>query len=382
MVKNLSTDVVIIGAGVSGCSIAYQLSKAGVSVIVVERAEIAAEASSAAAGLLSPAGVLIGPATGAALYLAGWSIMLETIAEIVRISGIDVECRQVGGLHVFADEDEHTRLERYARVWRAQGSEATWLSQSQLQQVEPLLPERYTTALSVPLATSIRPHLVTRAYAEAARSLGAQFYEHTEITGFQRQGQKITGIETLNGETITCDRVVIAAGAWSPQLTKQLNLTLPVFPARGQILALHQPEQPLQHVIFGNGLYLVPKIDQTIYVGATTERVGFDRHNTAGGLAWLLTSAISLVPSLEQAALAKIWTGLRPMSADGYPILGYAPGWENVVLATGHGSGGFELSALTGRTIADLITTGHLAPVIQPFGLERFAHATKPTAEA
>src|ERR1700733_14315408 len=104
MNKSLTTDVVIIGAGVSGCSIAFQLRKAGVDVIVVEREEIAAEASSAAAGLLSPAGVLTGPADGAKLYLAAWSMILDTIAEIVRISGIDVECRQVGGLHVFTDE--------------------------------------------------------------------------------------------------------------------------------------------------------------------------------------------------------------------------------------------------------------------------------------
>ncbi|BCL78667.1 glycine oxidase ThiO [Ktedonobacteria bacterium brp13] len=345
-------------------------------MIVVEREEIAAEASSAAAGLLSPAGVLTGPADGANLYLAGWSIILDTIAEIVRVSGIDVECRQVGGLHVFTDENERAHLERYAEVWRTQGSEATWLADDQLQQEEPLLNAHYTTALSVPLATSIRPRLVTQAYAESARALGAHIYEHTEVTGFQWHKQSITGVETANGETIHCGRVVIATGAWSSQLTEQLGFTLPVFPSRGQILALQQPEQPLQHTIFGKGLYLVPKVDQTIYIGATREHVGFDKSNTAGGIAWLLSTAISLVPTLEQAAIAKIWTGLRPMSEDGFPILGYAPNWENIILATGHGAGGFELSALTGRTIADLITTGQLTPVIQPFGLARF---NKPT---
>jgi glycine oxidase len=149
-------------------------------------------------------------------------------------------------------------------------------------------------------------------------------------------------------------------------------LSIPVVPARGQILSLKQPQPPLKYTIFGRGLYLVPKVDNTIYVGATIELVGFDKSNTAGGLLWLLSNALQLVPEFEHAALANIWSGLRPMSQDSYPILGKAPGWENVILATGHGAGGFELSAITGKTIAELITTGQTPEVIQPFGLERF----------
>ena len=122
----------------------------------------------------------------------------------------------------------------------------------------------------------------------------------------------------------------------------------------------------------GNGIYLVPKIDNTIYVGATVEQEGFDKSNTAGGIAWLLSRAVQLVPELEDAVIVDIWAGLRPWSQDSYPILGKAPGWENVILATGHGPGGFELSAITGKTIAKLITSGQTPALIQPFGLERF----------
>jgi glycine oxidase len=116
----------------------------------------------------------------------------------------------------------------------------------------------------------------------------------------------------------------------------------------------------------------VPKINHTIYVGATVEQAGFDKSNTAGGVAWLLSSAIQLVPELEHATIVDIWSGLRPWSQDSYPILGKAPGWENVILATGHGPGGFELSAITGKTIAELITSGQTPALIQSFGLERF----------
>ncbi|MGI9062106.1 MAG: glycine oxidase ThiO [Ktedonobacteraceae bacterium] len=367
-----ATDVVIIGGGVIGCSIAYHLSKAGVQVRVVEREEIAAEASSAAAGLLAPTGVLTGPKVGADLFLASWSITADLIAEIEAVSGVQVEYQRTGSLHVVTNADEQSRWQRYAEAWQAQGTEAKWLRGDEVHQYEPVLHPAIEAALYIPHAASIRPRLMTRAYAEAARKLGAHISEHTEVTGFQQNAGKVIGIQTATGETIACSRVVIAAGAWSAQSGNWLGLPIPVVPARGQILSLRQPATPLKHTIFGRELYLVPKVDNTIYVGATVEQVGFDKSNTAGGLNWLLSHAIQLVPELEHAALANIWSGLRPWSPDSYPILGKAPGWENVILATGHGAGGFELSAITGKTIAELITSGHIAELIRPFGIERF----------
>src|SRR6266566_1102 len=369
---NQTTDVAIIGGGVIGCSIAYQLSKAGVQFSVVEREEIAAEASSAAAGLLAPAEVLMGPKAGADLFLASWAITAETIAEIETLSGIRVEYSQTGTLYVLTGADDQSSLRRYAEIWQAQGFEATWLSRDEVRSYEPLLNHAIDSALFVPQTVSIKPRLVTRAYAEAARKSGTIFYEHTEVTGLQLGSGRVVGIQTAQGQTIHCNRVVIATGAWSSHIGSWLGLTIPVFPARGQILSLKQPATPLKYTIIGNEIYMVPKIDNTIYVGATVEQVGFDKNNTAGGIAWLLSSAIQLVPELEHAAIADIWSGLRPWSEDSYPILGKAPGWENVILATGHGPGGFELSAITGKTIADLITTGQTPALIQPFGLERF----------
>ena len=376
MAMNQSTDVAIIGGGVEGCSIAYQLSKAGVQVSVIEREEVAAEASSAAAGLLAPAGVLTGPKAGADLYLASWSMTPTLIEEIEAASGVQVEYLRTGSLHVVTDADEETHLRKYETVWKAHGAEVDWIKGDELHRLEPLLPLEIDAALSIPHAASIRPRLMTRAYAEAALILGAQFYEHTEVIGFQQSEGKVTGVQTKQGETIACERVVIATGAWSAQVGRWLGLEIPVFPARGQILALKQPQTPLTHTIFGNGLYLVPKVDNTIYIGATVEQVGFDKSNTAGGVVWLLSRAIELLPGLAEAALADIWAGLRPWSADSYPILGKAPGWENVFLATGHGAGGFELSAITGKTMAELLTTGQIPALIQPFGLERFEGQT------
>lgn len=367
-----TTDVLIIGGGVIGSVIAYHLRKAGIEVAIVEREEVAAEASSAAAGLLAPGGVLNGPKAVADLFLASWAITADMLAEVEAVSGVQIEYQRTGALHVSTDAEELRQLRAYAQVWQEHGLEVTWLHGEAVHQYEPILSPAFDTALYVPHATSIRPRLVTRAYATAARKLGAQLYEHSEVVGIQQDAGKVVAVQTAQGETIACNRLVIASGAWSEQVGKWLGLSIPVVPSRGQILSLRQPATPLRHTIFVGDIYLVPKVDHTIYVGATREQVGFDKSITAGGIAWLFQQALPAIPALEQAELVSIWTGLRPLSRDASPILGKAPGWENVTLATGHGAGGFELSAITGKTIAELLLTGQTPPLIQPFGLERF----------
>ncbi len=374
MSEKRATDVLIIGGGVIGCAIAYQLSKAGVEVSVVERAEIASEASSAAAGLLAPGGVLNGPRTVADLFLASWSITADVLAEVEALSGVSIEYQRTGALHVSTDAEGLRQLHAYAHVWQEHGFEATWLDAHEVWQYEPTLNVTFDTALYIPHATSIRPRLVTRAYATAAHKLGAQIYEHTEVVGLQRSGDRVIGVQTAEGEVIGCKRLVVAAGAWSARVGEWLGIAIPVIPLRGQILSLRQPRVPLQHTIFLDETYLVPKVDQTIYVGATRERVGFDKSNTAGAIAGLLNQALQLMPALSQVELVSIWSGLRPLSQDGNPILGPLPGWENVTLATGHGAGGFELSAITGTTIAELLTTGYVPTLLQAFGPERFGN--------
>lgn len=294
------------------------------------------------------------------------------IEEMEAVSGVQVEYQRTGSLHVVTDQDEDAYLRRYEQAWRARGAEVAWVTGDELRRSEPLLNPEITIALSIPHAASIKPRLMTQAYAEAARRLSALISEHIEVTGLQHNGGKVTGIQVRRGELFACERVVIAAGAWSAQVGSWLGLDIPVFPARGQILSLWQPATRLKRTIVGRDIYVVPKVDHTIYVGATVEQVGLEKSNTAGGLLWLLSRAIDLLPELEGAALAQIWSGLRPWSQDAFPILGKAPGWENVILATGHGASGFELSAITGKTIGEVMTTGQTPSLIQPFGLERF----------
>jgi glycine oxidase len=139
----------------------------------------------------------------------------------------------------------------------------------------------------------------------------------------------------------------------------------------GQILACRQPDTSVRHIIFGEAAYLAPK-GNSLFVGATKEAAGFDTSVTDAGQSWLIETATRLVPSLKQSSIERAWAGLRPKTPDAWPILGPAPHWENVTLATGHNSIGIMLSAITGQTIAECVSNGHVPEIIRPFSVTRF----------
>lgn len=367
-----ATDVVIVGGGVIGCAIAYFLRKLDIAVTVLERGEIGAEASSAAAGLLAPLGSLSGPGPYADLMLASWNMFPSLVPELEKASGVHIEFEQTGALRVVRSAKNNENLRKRMHAWEPLGLHMQWLTGGEARQHEPLLASDVTAAIYAPQEAQTKAPAVVRAFARAAARSGAKFYSNREVTGLQHNGSKVTGVTTNAGDTITCNQLVIATGAWSARCGEWLNVTLPVSPQKGQILTLRQPERPLRSIIFGEAIYLAPKQDNTIVVGATKEEANFDTHITAGGIAWLLNSAIHLVPTLEQCAIDQIWSGLRPHSLDNQPILGRAPGWDNVTLAAGHSSTGILLSPITGKCIAGLVATGKEDELLKAFGAERF----------
>jgi len=351
----------------------------------MEREEIADESSGAAAGLITQLGGLGGPAPFTTLMLESWSLFAQLIPELEETSGVDIGYRQTGILRAVLSEEEGEQMRKLMPVCQRMGIEMQWVSRDEVLEMAPMLTPQALGAAYAPQAGSLSARALTRAYAGAARSLGAVISEHLRVTGFTTHASRVTGVQTGAGETIACNQVLIAAGSWSTTCGAWLGVAIPVHPAKGQILALRQPEQPLNHSLMlgaaatlvkyglGSDLFLIPKADGTIYVGSTVEHVGFDTQLTVAGMAALLTDAMQIAPSLEQAPMVKMWTGLRPWSAHGYPILGRAPGWENVSVATGHGGIGFEASAVTGKVMAELVTTGQVPERIRTCGLERFA---------
>ncbi len=367
-----STEVVIVGGGVIGCAIAYYLRKSDIAVTVLDQGEIGAQASSAAAGLLAPLGSLSGPGPFADLLLASFALFPSLVPELEEVSGVQVGYEQTGALRIVRNLKRTASLRKRMEEWRPLGLQMYWLSGDEARQREPLLAPDICAAIYAPEESQIKAPLLVKAFAQAATNLGAVFYSHREIKGIQRHATRVTGVHTQAGETIACDHLIIATGAWATHCSDWLGFALPVSPLRGQILALRQPSLPLRHIIFGEAAYLAPKGDGTIIVGATKEEVGFDTQITAGGVAWLLNTAIILTPALEHCPIEALWAGLRPKTPDTHPILGSAPHWENVTLATGHNSVGVLLSAITGQTIAELVATTRTPEIIRPFAPGRF----------
>jgi len=370
-----TTDVVVAGGGIIGCAIAYNLRKLGIDVIVLDKGEIGVEASSAAAGLLAPLGSLSGPGPFADLLLASFALFPSLIPELEEVSGIRTEYEQTGALRIVRNPRHIANLRKRMEEWQPLGLEMHWLSGDEARQREPLLSPDVCAAIHAPEESQISASQLTRAFAQAAIQRGAKLYSHSEITGVQHHNARVTSVQTAQGETITCSHLVIATGAWSARFGEWLNIPVPVSPQRGQILSLRQPSpplSPLHHIVFGEAAYLAPKSGNTIVVGATKDEVGFDKHMTAGGLSWLLSTAIRLTPALEGCVINRLWTGLRPKTSDQHPILGAAPNWENVTLAVGHGSVGIMLSAITGQAIAELVTTGRTPEIVREFGVGRF----------
>ena len=307
--------------------------------------------------------------------MASWSSFPSLVQELEHASGVHLAYEQSGSLRVARNPNNVDNLRKRMNAWQPLGIEMQWLTGDEARQREALLAPDISAAIYAPEEAQVKAPHVVKAFARAAVNLGVKLHAYHNVIGMDFQKNKITRVYTDQELEIACEHVIVATGAWTRDLERLLDISLPVEPQRGQILALRQPSQPLKHIIFGEAIYLAPKNNGTIVVGATKEEVGFVKHVTAGGIGWLLSTAVRLLPGLEGAAIDQMWTGLRPKTSDNLPILGNAPSLENVTLAVGHGSIGIMSSAITGNSIAELVVTGRVPEIIVPFSMERFGEA-------
>jgi glycine oxidase len=211
------------------------------------------------------------------------------------------------------------------------------------------------------------------ALARAAAKHGARIEAGEAVEGLVREGQRVVGVETRAG-SIPAGRVVLCAGSWTPACAAGTGAAVPVTPVRGQIVSLADAAPPLRAILWGAGAYLVPKRDGSVVVGATVERVGFDRRVTAAGVRELLEAAFALAPGLACASFREAWAGLRPDTPDHLPLIGPVPGVPGLVLAAGHYRNGVLLAPATGELVADgVLGRGWSEPAFLP---ERFSGAT------
>jgi glycine oxidase len=374
--------VAIIGAGVVGLGIAWRLAARGVQVAVFDKGAAGAGATHAAAGMLA-ACAEAEPGEEALVALgrdsqARWPAFAD---EVKQASGIDVELRREGTLVIALTADDQARLFHHLEFQKKLDLPLQWISAAETRRREPHLAGKLAGAVFSPEDHQVDNRKLATALAIAAQAAGARIHEHQPVTAISSQGRRVDGIVLADGRKHAADVVVLAAGAWSRGIARSIadmapQSLPPVRPIKGQMLALRMdPAAPLiSHVIWGPGIYLVPRRDGRLIVGATVEEKGFDSTLTAGGLLTLLEAAWRAVPAIEELPIDEMWVGHRPGSRDDAPILGPAP-LDGLVYATGHHRNGILLAPVTADTIARLVLDGTLDPAIRPFGIERFTPA-------
>ena len=252
-----------------------------------------------------------------------------------------------------------------------------WITAAETRRREPHLAGKLAGAVWSPEDHQVDNRRLASALRVAAEGNGAIIREHAQVKEISISSGRADGIILAEETKISADVVVLAAGAWSRGVAGLPHkLRPPVRPIKGQMLALRiDPAAPLlNHVIWTPCVYLVPRRDGRLLVGATVEEKAFDTSLTAGGLLTLLEAAWRAVPSVEELPVEEMWVGHRPGSRDDAPILGCGP-VEGLIYATGHHRNGILLAPVTADTMAHLVLEGTLDPVIRPFGFERFAPA-------
>jgi glycine oxidase len=378
-------DAVVIGAGLIGLASARRAAERGLSVLVVERAQSpGAGASGVAAGMLAPVTEAdFGEQSALALNLAAFERWPAFAAELEERTGMPTGYRDTGALVVAADRDDAEELRRLHDFQRSLGLEAEWLPPSRCRALEPGLSPRIAGGILAPQDGQADPRAVLAALRVAFEAAGGELLLGAEAAGIETAGGRAAGVRLKQAEVprgggvadggavappggagdggvVECDRVVVAAGAWSPMLVEDDGP--PVRPVKGQILELRvRPglPEPCTRVVRTPRCYILSRGDGRVVLGATVEEQGFDTTVTAGGVYRLLEAAWEVLPELAELELVAAHAGLRPGTPDNAPVIG--PGaLDGLVWATGHWRNGVLLAPLTGDAVGELLTGGAL----------------------
>ncbi len=379
-------DCLIIGGGVIGLSIAYELAGHGLRVRVIDRQQPGREASWAGAGILPPA-IIPPPPDQPLAKLAALSTELhpQWAAKLLEETGIDNEYRRCGGwaLGVAGYTNLGPLAARYETVRSAHttpsiGWEAIPYAPVSIQELadrEPALAEAgrggmITGAAYAEDEAQLRnPHHL-QALAAACEKRGVRIDAGVEVTGFWGSAGQVVGAQTSVGPKYA-GTFCVTSGAWSGRVAKTVGVHIAVRPVRGQMVLLERPQPELRHIVNVGKRYLVPRADGRVLVGSTEEDVGFDKQTTRGAIDGLLEFAQSLIPAWKTAKVEKTWAGLRPATDDELPYLGRALQFRNLYVAAGHFRTGLYLSPGTAVVMSQLIRDERPAIDLTTFRLDR-----------
>ena len=377
-----SADVLIIGAGVIGASIAFHLTRRGIKPLLIEKHHPAAGSSGACDGLV----FLQSKKPGLHLRLALES--RQRFDGLLDPLGGRIEFKNPGGMCLIESEAELAAMRLFVEEQRRTGLEVELLEGGEARRREPCLSEKVIAATYSALDSQVNPYELTFAFLRAAKSAGAKILNGLTVTDIQRAAGKTVGVCTDKGR-IGASVVVNAAGALAAEVGRMAGLEVPITPRRGQILVTAAVPPLLRHCLIsaqyvaakfkpelaergGMGFSLEQADNGNILIGSTREFVGFDRRTTFTGIRTIASRIVPVIPALQRVPVIRTFGGLRPYTPDGLPILGKVAGLEGFIMAAGHEGDGIALSAITGELIADLIATGRTQFPLDAFRLERF----------
>ena len=365
-----TSDAVIVGGGVIGCSIAWRLAQAGLSVKVIERNVPGSGATSAAGGMLLPQEESDGPGDLLNLLLKSHSLYPAFSEELQSESGIDIEFKSKGSLKLLFDEEDERLAVECVDWHRREDLAIERLSTGGVLDLEPNLTPELIGALYYPTEAQVGNRRLLTALVTVARTLGVEFQNGEEMLGIRANEQGVE-IET-NGDTYASQNAVLCGGAWSKEIGERLGFALPVFPYKGQMIQLQIPAPMFERPILHRGTYIISKPVGRVLCGGTMEKVGFDTRVTGEAIHSILENALRIAPCLGDAELVDTWSGFRPATPDGLPIIGRIPNAPNVIAATGHFRNGILLTPVTADLVTALVTRCEEAG-LAPFAPGRFA---------
>jgi glycine oxidase len=357
-------DFLIVGGGLIGLLTARTLSKSGAKVILIERSQLGQESSWAGGGILSPLYPWKYPA--AVNDLASWSQTHypALVKELEQATGIDTEWTQ-SGLLVLDDDQRETAL-----AWApSYAANVQQVDADAIQRLEPALPAGHASALWMPEVAQIRNPVLIQALREDLKLRGVRVAENTEVTHLLSKKGRIRGVQTEYNE-VMADQVIVACGAWSATLLKELGQDVPVMPVRGQMILFRTPPGQLQRIVLQGGHYVIPRRDGRVLVGSTMEEVGFDKEVTDEARDDLAQVAFDMVPALADAKMERHWAGLRPGSPNGVPFIGAHPKIEGLFINAGHFRNGVVMGPASAQLLADIVQNRPTAVDTSPFALD------------
>lgn len=355
-----------MGGGAIGAACARELARAGARVLILERGTDRGASWRAAAGMLAPQIEASADDPLFELGLAGRKHYQEIALPLQESTGVDIGFWQEGIARLALDEADVKALKSRVAWQREQGHVCDWFEGEEVRARWPWVGAN-RGALYAPREAALHPGRLVDALLKDAQRAGARIVEDN-VLGLERRGDRITGV--IGSRTWPTSEVIIATGAWSAQLAG-LPRPLPVVPIRGQMASFPWPPQIPPAIIYGKDAYLVARDGEAI-AGSTMENAGFDTEVTAAGLAHIFTAVTALCPALSNLDVIRSWSGLRPMTPDGLPIIGKEPRVEGLWYATGHGRNGILLAGITGVIMTQLLKGAATVQDLAAFRPQRF----------